>query len=413
MSLELGLKGTVMSEVQVSQEFRPKVQDFELLGSVRLKPKRDKTVRLGHPWIFSKGIESFQGVNGGLVQVFSSDNSLLGIGYVNERSNIRLRMLGHQEFEAKDLVFRLIKKSIERRKNLKIPSNAIRLINGENDGLSGLIVDSYDKVLVLQIGTLGMELLKEKIVEALDQLICPDAIYEKSTSLSRKEEGLKSMTGWLKKGEGCSSVEIFEKDVRFLVDVVEGQKTGFFLDQRNMRFWLKDHVAKKSVLNLCAYSGGFSLHALKSGATEVTSVDISKEACRQMRANTELNGLENHKIVEQDVFEFLSNCQEKFDVVVLDPPAFIKSKKDLTKGAKAYREMNRLALEKVKNGGIFMSSSCSYFLDEEFFETLLLEASLLAKRDVQVIHRHSLALDHMKSLAFREGEYLKTVVMLC
>lgn len=413
MSLELGLKGTPMSEVQVNEEVKLNRGDSALIGTVRLKPSRDKTVRLGHPWVFSKGIASFEGINGGLVRVFCSQNTPIGIGYVNERSNIRLRMLGHFESDPDRLIFRLIKKSIERRKILNIPSNAVRLVNGENDGLSGLIVDCYHRVLVIQIGTLGMEILKDQIVEALDLLVGAPVIYEKSTSISRKEEGLKSSNGWLKKDEEVGLVEIFEKDVRFLIDVVEGQKTGFFLDQRNMRFWLKDHVEHKSVLNLCAYSGGFSLHALKSGASKVTSVDISREACRQMHLNTELNGLKNHEIIEKDVFEFLTNCQERYDIVVLDPPAFIKSKKDLLKGAKAYREMNRLALEKVKNRGIFLSSSCSYFLDEGFFETILLEASLLAKRDVQVIHRHSLALDHMKSLAFREGEYLKTVVMLC
>lgn len=383
------------------------------LGEVRLKPGREKTLKLGHPWIFSQGIESFIGKNGHLVEVFASKGEPLGIGYVNTHSEIRLRMLGFMEKESEGLVYRLIAHSLSKRKAFKIESNAYRLINGENDGLSGLIVDAYGDVLVVQFGTLGMDLLQNEVVEALSRLFQPSAIYEKSTSISRRQEALFPKSGWLTSHQPKEPIEIYEKDVRFLVDVVEGQKTGFFLDQREMRFWIRDKVEGKTVLNLCSYSGGFSLHALKGGAKKVVSVDISKEACRQMEINTNLNGLKGHEIIESDVFEYLKNSGELFDLVILDPPAFIKSKKDLPKGSKAYRELNRLALKRVKPNGLFMTSSCSYHMSPSLFETILLEASLLEKKQTQLLQRHLLASDHMKNLAYREGEYLKTMVLLC
>lgn len=383
------------------------------LGVVRLKPGREKTLKLGHPWIFSQGIESFSGKNGRLVEVFSSKGEPLGIGYVNTQSEIRLRMLGFLEKNSQGLVYRLIAQSLEKRKTLKIESNAFRLVNGENDGLSGLIVDAYGDVLVVQFGTLGMDLLQNEVVEALGVLFQPSAIYEKSTSISRRQETLFPKTGWLTSHQPKEPIEIYEKDVRFLVDVVEGQKTGFFLDQREMRFWIRDKVQGKTVLNLCSYSGGFSLHALKAGAKKVVSVDISQEACRQMEINTALNGLKGHEIIESDVFEYLKNSSALFDIVILDPPAFIKSKKDLAKGVKAYRELNRLALKRVKPNGLFMTSSCSYHLSPTLFETIVLEASLLEKKQTHLIQRHVLASDHMKNIAYREGEYLKTMVLLC
>ena len=383
------------------------------LGVVVLKEGREKTLKLGHPWIFSKGIERFSGVNGQLVEVFSHKGEHLGIGYVNTKSNIRLRMLGFLETQRENLLDRLIKNSIKKRENLQINSNALRLVNGENDGLCGLIVDLYDRTAVVQFGTLGMELLKDEVVQALKSSLDIKAIYEKSTSISRKEEGLLPHKGWLTEEKSAQPIEIFEHDVRFLVDVVHGQKTGFFLDQREMRFYLRSYVRDKKVLNLCAYSGGFSLHALKAKALKVVSVDISGEACRQMQENTDLNGLENHEIIESDVFSFLQNTTEMFDVVIVDPPAFIKSKKDTSKGVRAYRELNRMALRRVQPGGVLMTSSCSYNLEESLFDTILLEASLMEKRDVKLVQRHLMAPDHLKNIAFREGEYLKTMVLLC
>lgn len=383
------------------------------LGVVVLKEGREKTLKLGHPWIFSKGIERFSGVNGQLVEVFSYKREHLGIGYVNTKSNIRLRMLGFLETQRENLLERLIKNSIKKRENLQINSNALRIVNGENDGLCGLIVDLYDRTAVVQFGTLGMELLKDEVVQALKNSLDIKAIYEKSTSISRKEEGLLPQKGWLTEEKSEQPIEIFEHDVRFLVDVVHGQKTGFFLDQREMRFYLRSYVKDKKVLNLCAYSGGFSLHALKAKALKVVSVDISGEACRQMQENTDLNGLENHEIIESDVFSFLQNTTEMFDVVIVDPPAFIKSKKDTSKGVRAYRELNRLALRRVQPGGVLMTSSCSYNLEESLFDTILLEASLMEKREVKLVQRHLMAPDHLKNIAFREGEYLKTMVLLC
>jgi 23S rRNA (cytosine1962-C5)-methyltransferase len=383
------------------------------LGVVVLKEGREKTLKLGHPWIFSKGIERFSGVNGQLVEVFSHKGEHLGIGYVNTKSNIRLRMLGFLETQRENLLDRLIKNSKKKRENLQINSNALRLVNGENDGLCGLIVDLYDRTAVVQFGTLGMELLKDEVVQALKSSLDIKAIYEKSTSISRKEEGLLPHKGWLTEEKSAQPIEIFEHDVRFLVDVVHGQKTGFFLDQREMRFYLRSYVKDKKVLNLCAYSGGFSLHALKAKALKVVSVDISAEACRQMQENTDLNGLENHEIIESDVFSFLQNTTEMFDVVIVDPPAFIKSKKDTSKGVRAYRELNRMALRRVQPGGVLMTSSCSYNLEESLFDTILLEASLMEKREVKLVQRHLMAPDHLKNIAFREGEYLKTMVLVC
>jgi 23S rRNA (cytosine1962-C5)-methyltransferase len=386
---------------------------MQLTGVCRLKKGKEKTVRLGHPWIFSGAVLQTDAKNGTLCRVESFEGDFLGIGYINERSNIRVRMLGHLENVPEGLIHRLIQKSIQRRHCFDFRSNAKRLVNGENDGLSGLIADLYDDILVLQFGTLGMQNLKEQVIQAFQSILQLKGIYEKSTAISRKEEGLTPSVGWLAGDASMGKVEIYEEDIRFIVDVVQGQKTGFFLDQRQMRYWVRQFVQKKKVLNLCAYSGGFSLHALKAGAADVTSVDLSKDACEQMDRNTKLNGLENHKIVQSDVFAFLKNCEEKFDFVIVDPPAFIKSRKDIPKGTRAYRELNREALRLVAEGGILMSSSCSHFMEPASFDVLLMEAALLEGRDTKVFQRHIQAFDHLKSIAFREGDYLKSVVQVC
>ncbi|MGL5830702.1 MAG: class I SAM-dependent rRNA methyltransferase, partial [Candidatus Altimarinota bacterium] len=303
-----------------------------------------------------------------------------------------------------------------------------RVIFSEGDGLPGLVVDKFNDVLVVQISTMGMEKMRAMIVEALVEVFQPEVIYERSDLSVRKLEGLTDQpVGVLyRKNEDeeenvQKSVEILEYGLKYLVDFTDGQKTGFFLDQRENRWALRNKVAeltaggaKLKVLNLFSYSGGFSCAALAGGAEEVTSVDVSEQAIKLCEKNVALNfpklSSQNHLAVADDVFEYLEDAEangEKFDVIIVDPPAFVKSQKSLENGLKAYARLNELAMRVIKPDGVLISSSCSAYLKTDDFRKTLFQAALRNKYDLLVLDQKVQPIDHPVSLYFPEGEYLK------
>ena len=289
-------------------------------------------------------------------------------------------------------------------------TNAIRVINAEGDGIPGLIVDAYDDVLVLQIANSGIEKLKSQIIDILIQELKPKSIFEKSTSFMRRKEGLEEVRGHIY-GNTISEVEVLENGLKFSVDVLEGQKTGLFLDQREMRNLIRTISPNKKVLNCFAYTGGFSVAALVGGATHVDSVEISAKCGARIEKNLHLNGLGSHTFHAEDVFDYLKQCDWSHDIVILDPPAFVKKRNDVPKAFRAYKDMNKYCMEKMRPGTLLLSCSCSYHVDEALFQNILFRAALEAGKKVRILERHRQAHDHPISIFHPESSYLKSFLL--
>ncbi len=381
--------------------------------AVVLKSGREKAVLQRHHWIFSGAIASLPSFeDGDILPVYSHSEKLLGFGYFNRKSQIIGRMISFGEEDPFLALQRNIDEAIALRQSLfnEEITNAYRLINGEGDGIPGLIVDKYADVLVMQISALGMDCLREKVIEMLVKTLKPRALYEKSRLPSRKEEGLKEVEG-LVWGEDLSEITIKENGHSFLVSVLEGQKTGFFLDHRNMRKQVQEMAHGKKVLNCFSYTGGFSIYAAKGGAKSVTNVDSSEQALEIARKNTELNHIDKQKFVCQDAFRFLEEDSLEYDLVILDPPAFAKKKKHINQAAKGYHQLNRIAMQKMPRRSLLLTCSCSYFVDTKLFQQIVFQAALEAKREVVIIGRHQLAQDHPINLFHPEGDYLKSLLL--
>lgn len=377
---------------------------------VKLKPGKEKALLQRHPWIFSGAVDFFpEMAPGEVLRVHSSTGKFLAKAYFNPENSLAGRVLTFREESTEDAIRRQIREAVAFRKTLPLETNAYRLINAEGDGLPGLIVDKYADVLVIQIHTQGMERLKSLIVDELKTLLSPRTIYEKSHSSAREQEGLEEMQGVLW-GEDCDLVEIDERGVRFQISLKEGQKTGFFLDQREMRAHVMRHAEGRRVLNCFSYTGAFALFALKGGAKTALSLDSSKTALALAQKNSALNGFspEQHQVVCDDAFQFLRNNRLDFNLVILDPPAFIKKRNDVVQGSKGYQEINRLVIDKMPSNSFLLTSSCSYYLDEQLFQKLLFQAAALANRRVKILCRHIQAEDHPVSLYHPEGAYLKS-----
>ncbi len=286
--------------------------------------------------------------------------------------------------------------------------NAYRLVNGEGDRLPGLVVDKYDDVLVVQVATLGMEKLKGVVLDWLQMTIKPRTVYEKSTLPSRAEEGLDQYEGVLA-GELLDRVRIREDGLEFWVDLLRSQKTGFFLDQRESRRLVRAVARGRRVLNAFAYTGAFSVCALKGGAVAVDTVDTSEPALLLAEENFELNALPANAgaFFVADVFDFLRDEGPDYDFVILDPPAFARRKSDVIPACRGYKDINRLALRKAAPGGFVLTFSCSYFVDEPLFRKVVFEAAAEAGRRVRIVQRHHQAYDHPVNVFHPETEYLK------
>jgi 23S rRNA (cytosine1962-C5)-methyltransferase len=383
------------------------------MTKVILKPGKEKAILNRHHWIFSGAIASApKSMNGDIFPVYSAQSEQLGFAYFNSRAKIIGRMISWGVSDPHETVLKNIDDALRLREETfeQNRTNTYRLINGEGDFLPGLIVDKYAEGVVLQVSTLGMENLKSLIIDHLISRLNPSFIYEKSTLPSRKEEGLEVKEEWIK--GSIKNITVLENGLKFLVSPTEGQKTGFFLDQREMREKVKSLSKDKRVLNCFSYTGGFSVYAKAGGATQVDSVDISESAIEFAKQNAILNQFESGMdFYAEDVFQFLRNRDLNYDLIILDPPAFAKRQKDIIPACRGYKDINRVAMQKMPSRSLLLTASCSYFVDEVLFQKVVFQAAAEAKRKVQIIGKHQLALDHPINIFHPEGDYLKSLLL--
>lgn len=383
---------------------------------VILKPGKEKPILNRHHWIFSGAVQSLpEFIDGECLPVYSSQEELLGVGYFNRKAQIIGRMLSFGSNTPQEVIRDHLKKALTLRSrfiDLK-KTNAYRLVNGEGDLLPGLIIDCYGDVLVIQVGTLGMSQLLPTIVNWLVDTLNPRSIYEKSLLPSRREEGLTEQQRALFGAVPSEGIEIKENGLNFFVTILHGQKTGFFLDHREMRQKIRDLAGGKRVLNCFSYTGGFSVYAAAGGAVSVDSVDISSAAVKLAERNMAMNGFteSHHHFIVADVFEFLRKEPIDYDIVILDPPAFAKRQKDVEQACRGYKDINRLAIQKMPAGSILLTSSCSHHVDEKLFQTVVFQASVEAGRVVKIIGRHQIAPDHPINICHPESDYLKSLLL--
>lgn len=361
--------------------------------------------------------------DGAIADVYSHDGKkFFARGYYNSNSQIAFRILTRDQKEEINAAFfekkfRELLAVRERFINTR-DTNAFRMVFGESDGLPGLIIDKYNQVLVIQIHTFGMEMLRQEVVTAMQSVFKPETIFERSDVGVRQQEGLKDMPVQHLFGKKITGeIQILENGIPLLVNVVEGQKTGLFLDQRENRKALQKYVTGKRVLNCFSYTAGFSLYSALAGATETVSVDVSKQALETAKRNFELNQLplKNHQFLAEDVFHVLENFaknKEKFDVIILDPPAFVKNQKSLKKGLSGYLFINERALGLLPKGGILVSSSCSAHVTDEMFQKTLAMAASRSGCTLKALEIRHQPIDHPFNVQFPEGKYLKFYVML-
>jgi 23S rRNA (cytosine1962-C5)-methyltransferase len=379
----------------------------------------ERRLLLGHPWVFSNEIASDLGTYepGSLVDVYTHGGTLVGRGYINPRSLITVRILSQRrEVIDSDFFHSRLAAALQRRERLFPGVQSYRLVYSEGDLLPGLIVDRYQDHLVLQTLTLGMELRTEAICEALERLIQPQAIVARNDVGIRTLEGLPHEKKVLR-GSLETPVEVWESDIRFRVDPWEGQKTGFYLDQRENRCTLQPLLAGERVLDAFCYTGAWALHAARAGAREVVGVDESAKAIRWATDQAKDNGLDQVcQFTPSDVFDFLKEADtrhERFDCIILDPPAFVKSRSKVREGLEGYWEINRRAMRLVKPGGYLITCSCSYHVDPDTFRTTLSRAARAARRTVVLLEMRSQARDHPVLLPLSESAYLKCAVLMC
>jgi len=386
-----------------------------------LKSGREKSLLRRHPWIFSGAIERVDGssASGDTLPVYDAAGSFLARAAYNPDSQIVARVWSWREDERIDAGFfrGMIAKALAMRTELKLAdkSNGMRLIHAESDGLPGLIVDRYGDVLVMQIGCAGPERWRETIADILYELCKPVCIYERSDSDSRTLERLELRNGVLR-GTLPDNVEVIENGLRFNIDVVSGQKTGFYLDQRDNRALTDALAGDKDVLNCFCYTGGFSLYALRGGAKSVLSIDASAEALRIAAENVTRNGLDGSRVewLEADVFQALRTLRDqnrKFDLIILDPPKFAPTAAFAEKAARGYKDINLLGFKLLRPGGLLCTYSCSGGISEDLFQKIIAGAALDAGVNAQIVHHLHASADHPVLLSFPEGAYLKGLVL--
>lgn len=384
-------------------------------AGIILKKNKERPIRQRHHWIYSGAVQSLPSPEAGnIVPVYSAQKELLGLAAISRGHSIIAHMLSFGSMSLEDSLRDQVRKAFLLRKNWFDPvlTNSYRLINAEGDGIPGLIVDSYDGILVMQISHPGIESIRELIVSILVEEVCPKGIYEKSTSFLRKKEGLTEVRShrWGVEAQTCL---IRENGLIYRIDLEKGQKTGWFFDQREMRKLVFELSNQRRVLNVFAYTGGFSISALAGGAQQVDSVEISAKCEALIRENISLNqlSLEKHRFFGQDAFNFLKNEPLDYDLIILDPPAFVKKREDIAEAFRAYKELNRLTISKMKPGSVLMTCSCSYHVDEPLFQNIIFRAAHEANRQVRFIGKHRQALDHPVSVFHPESVYLKSFVL--
>ncbi|SAK51424.1 SAM-dependent methyltransferase [Caballeronia glebae] len=396
------------------------------MNTITLKPAKDKSLVRRHPWIYSNAIARIDGnpSPGATVVVRAADGRFLARASYSPHSQIRARVWTFDESEPIDHAFfkRRVQRAVAHRRTMVKDTGATRLIFGEADGLPGLIVDYYvaddgaHAQLVCQFMATGVEAWKEAIVQALvDATGCPN-VYERSDVSIRQKEGLEQTTGVLAGDAPPETLITNECGVRYHVDVRHGHKTGFYIDQRDNRVLVAQHAQGREVLNCFCYTGGFSLAALKGGATRVVSVDSSGEALALARENVLANGFDAEKAewLDADAFKTLRRLYDegrRFDLIVLDPPKFAPSKETVDRAARAYKDINLSGFKLLRPGGLLFTYSCSGAIDSDLFQKIVAGAAADARVDARILKRLGAGVDHPLLTAFPEGEYLKGLLL--
>jgi 23S rRNA (cytosine1962-C5)-methyltransferase len=387
-----------------------------LHGRIVLKGGRDGPVRGGNPWIFSQAIARAEPPDlaaGDGVDVCDAAGDSLGFGYYNPGTTIAIRMLAFDHSVAPpDIIGHRLEQAIAiRDRVIRSDTNCYRLINGDGDGLSGIVADRYDDVIVLQILTAGAERIRDELIECMRQRLAPRAIFERSQGAVRREEGLADRVGALIGGPP-GEIDVRENGLRLIVDLEQGQKSGYFLDQRENRRRVQQIADGGRVLDAYCYAGGFTLAALAVGAREAVAIDTSVRALGWARRNLELNGCSGRvELIHDEAFNYLAADHGKFDVVVIDPPPLARSAKDVARAGHLYATLNTLAMRAVAPGGWLMTFSCSaHFAGEDFLRAVRIAQSR-ARRNFRLIERLGPGPDHPVMLGHAEGEYLTGLLL--
>jgi len=389
---------------------------MSIVPRIILKKGRERSLLRGHPWVFSGAVAKIEGEvsPGDLGEVYSKEGQFLGTGHLNPASQIILRLLTQKREPVGPPFFkeRISRAARLRETFLKGKTNAYRIVNGEGDFLPGLIVDRYGETLVLQSLTAGVERLKGSFVDLLVSEFKPRSIYERSDVATRRQEDLPEVAGLLFGKEVSDRIEIEEYGCHFQVDVKSGQKTGFYLDQRENRSDLKNLSWGSKVLDCFSYTGAFSIYAGLGGAEEMTLIDSSEEVLKRAEEHLHLNALGQipHRFIRGDAFEVLRSLEPGYDIIILDPPPFAKRKGHLSGASRGYKDLNLQAFRLLKKGGFLFTFSCSHHVSWDLFQKIIFSAAVDGGREVQLLGRRGHPMDHPINLSHPEGEYLRGLI---
>lgn len=410
---------------------------------VFLKPREEREIEQGFPWAFDNEIDSVKFVSadgsgwkktalseaeindGSFVEIYSSKGKFLGTGVINRNSKIAVRIFSQKlhadqlENERSDFISKRVYDAVNIRHLNYSETDSCRLIFAEADLIPGLIVERFVDTknhiyLVVQFLAMACEIFRHEIVDALEKCCKPYGIFERSDAEIREKEGLTEKIGWIG-SKRDTEIVIVENGIKIKVDIMNGQKTGYFLDQKDNRRLAASYCKGKRVLDACSHTGGFALNAVMAGAREVTALDISSDACELIKHNAEINGVADKvSVICRDVFETLKKCEadgKKFDVIILDPPAFAKNVKAIKKAYGGYKEINLRAMRILSEGGILVTCSCSTFFDAPTFYEMLTHAARDSHKKVQVLCKRGAGADHPVLLGYPRSEYLKCAVL--
>lgn len=389
------------------------------LTKIILKKGKEQSIRRFHPWIFSGAIEEITSPveEGDLVEVYSHDQEFLAIGHC-QVGTIAVRILSFEPVEINDDFWKQkISAACSLRQELGLflnaQTNVFRLIHGEGDGMPGLIVDFYNGTAVMQMHSIGMYLIREKLAALLKEILGNRllAVYDKSEGCIPEKSGIEVKNGFIS-GSSPETI-VLEYGNKFKINWEEGQKTGFFIDQRENRRLLQQYTAEKTILNMFGYTGGFSVYAMRGGASLVHTVDVSEKAVELASENVALNfsDTSRHKAFATDAFEFMRDIDNRYDVIILDPPAFAKHNSALHNALQGYKRLNTIAFKKIKAGGILFTFSCSQVVSRDDFRKIVFTAAAISGRRVRIIHQLEQPADHPVNIFHPEGEYLKGLVL--
>lgn len=390
-----------------------------MISKVILKRNEGRTISSGGLWVFDNEIDNIVGTyeNGDIVQVVSFKDDFLGYGYINDNSKIRIRLLSRNKEDIIDYDF--FKKRFLDAWNYRksvVETNCCRIVFSDSDRLPGLIVDKFNHILVFEIDTLGMDVRKDILVDSLLSVLKEDnvsikGVYERSDARVRELEGLERVKGFLS-DPFPTTIEVDENGVKLKVDIENGQKTGYFLDQKYNHLAIRKICENKTVLDCCTHTGGFGLSAAKV-AKKVIGIDASSSAIEQAKENSKLNHFDNTEFIVADIFDYLDEMVETkqlFDVVILDPPAFTKSKSSLKNASKGYKQINFKAMKIIKPGGFLVTCSCSEYMNKELFTSIILNAANDAHKRLKLVESRSQSPDHPVILGNNVSEYLKCLI---